>query len=407
MTTRRTLSPRARWAVPAVAALAVAAALGAPPLLASADDADLPETSAQELLTRMAEAEPQALSGTVVHTARLGLPMAAMQELTGADPIGLLDGSSTLRVWTDGEERSRVSLLGSTSEYSMVHDGAEAWSYSSTDDAVTHYTLDPADQARYDELAADARAGELPEGAPEMPTPEAAAEQALAHVEEFSSVQVLEDVTVAGRDAYALQITPDTEGTLVERIEIAVDGETATPLQVQVWSSSDGETTPALDVGFTDISFTAPAEDVLTFSAPAGAEVVEEVVPLPEHPGEHPDGDTAPEVLGEGWESVAVLDEVDIDGLLAGDPQAMADMADAAPMPGSDTGQQLMEEFMATDSDGRPGPPSLDAAALFEQFTTEVPEGRVLSTTLLTVLITDDGRILAGSVPLETLQAMA
>ena len=45
-----------------------------------------------------------------------------------------------MRVWTDGDERSRVALLGDTSEYSVVQDGAEAWTYSSTDDAVVHYS---------------------------------------------------------------------------------------------------------------------------------------------------------------------------------------------------------------------------------------------------------------------------
>ncbi|UFU07081.1 LolA family protein [Ruania halotolerans] len=412
MSTSRTLSTRARWAVPAVAAVVIAGALAGPPLLAEADEPALPEITPVELLTSIAEAEPAALSGTVVHTARLGLPTGGLAEFTGADPIALLDGSTTLRVWTDGAERSRVSLLGSASEYSVVHDGAEAWTYSSTDEAVTHYSLDEAAQARYNELAADARAGDLPGGAPDLPTPEAAARQGLEHVEEFSTVTVLEHARVAGRDAYQLQITPETDGTLVEKVQIAVDGETFTPLQVQVWSSADAaaaESAPALEVGFTDVTFATPDDAVLSFSAPAGAEVTEETVSLPAEAGEHgqPDSSDAPQTVGEGWESVVVMDDVDVQGLLAGDPQALADAAGSHPMPGSDTGSELMEEFMSTDSDGQPGPPSLDAAALFEQLTTEVPQGRVLSTTLLSVLITDDGRVLAGSVPVETLQAMA
>jgi hypothetical protein len=49
----------------------------------------------------------------------------------------------------------------------------------------------------------------------------------------------------------------------------------------------------------------------------------------------------------------------------------------------------------------------LDNAALFEQLTTEVPEGRLLSSTLLSILMTDDGRVLVGAVPADTLRAMA
>ena len=43
----------------------------------------------------------------------------------------------------------------------------------------------------------------------------------------------------------------------------------------------------------------------------------------------------------------------------------------------------------------------------FSQAAVVVPGGRLLSTTLLNVLITDDGRIFVGMVPLERLQAAA
>ena len=47
------------------------------------------------------------------------------------------------------------------------------------------------------------------------------------------------------------------------------------------------------------------------------------------------------------------------------------------------------------------------AAALLEQAAVAVPGGRLVSTSLVNVLILDDGRILVGSVPLERLQAAA
>ena len=49
------------------------------------------------------------------------------------------------------------------------------------------------------------------------------------------------------------------------------------------------------------------------------------------------------------------------------------------------------------------GGTELDRAALYEQLTTPVDGGRLLSSTLLSVLVTDDGRILVGAVPGETL----
>ena len=403
---RRTLSPRARWAVPGVVAVAVAAAVGVP-ALASSGDADLPAVTPQELLSRVADAEPTPVQGTVVYTARLGLPELPA-EMTGADPLNLLGGSSTLRVWSDGAERSRVSLLGATSEYSVVHDGAEAWTYSSTDDAVTHYTLDPADVARYQALADRAAAGP---GA-DLPTPEAAAAQVLALAERDADVSVDSPTTVAGRDAYQLVVSPTDDATLVSRVVVAVDAATSQPLRVQTWSTSDGAA-PSLEVGFTDVQLTAPDDSVLAFSAPAGATTEEVVVPLPDVPEDAPEPGTVPAlpegvaVSGSGWSTIVTLSDVDVVGLVGGDAASLATVPGAERVLGSEEAQDLVQQFVPSDEDGTPGRPSLDATALYDQLTTAVPEGRLLSSTLLSVLITDDGRVLVGAVPADALRAAA
>ncbi|MFF1528307.1 outer membrane lipoprotein carrier protein LolA [Cellulomonas sp. NPDC058312] len=409
---RRTLSPRARWAVPGVVVAAVAAAVGVP-ALASADGAGLPDVTAEQLLSRVASAEPTPVQGTVVYTARLGLPELPISEMTGADPLNLLGGSSTLRVWSDGADRSRVSLLGATSEYSVVRDGAQAWTYSSTDDAVTHLALDPADQARYDALAEQARSGALvPEGA-DLPTPEQAAAQVLARAEQDSDVTVDRPTTVAGRDAYQLVVSPTDDATLVSRVVVAVDAATSAPLRVQVWAVQDGDA-PSLEVGFTDVAFTAPDDSVLAFSAPAGATTEEVVVPLPdvdeaalaERSGVPalPEGVT---VAGSGWSTVVSLADVDVAGLVGGDPASLGTVPGSERVLGSEAAQDLIGEFVPSDEDGRPARPELDGTALYEQLTTEVPEGRLLSSTLLSVLVTDDGRVLVGAVPADTLRAAA
>jgi len=409
----RALSPRTRWAVPAVVAVAVTGAFLAPPLLASADDAGLPDVTPAQLVAAIADAGPAPLSGTVVYTARLGLPELPMSDVSGADPTALLGGSSTLRVWTDGTARSRVSLLGATSEYSVVHDGSEAWTYSSTDDAAVHYSLDAAGTARYDALAADAAAGTLPPVAGDLPTPAAAAQSALAQAEEFSTISLDASTTVAGRGAYQLVVIPKSSGTLVARVVIAVDAATHTPLRVQVWSTQDAST-PALEIGFTDVRFAAPSDEVLAFSAPAGATVKDVVVPLPATPTTPDPVDPAtaalPEgatVTGTGWESVAQLSGLDVAGLVAGDPTALATVPGAAPTIGSATAQDLIDQFVPRDGSGSPAAPGLDTSALYDQLTTVVPEGRLLTSRLLSVLVTNDGRVLVGAVPPETLRAKA
>ena len=410
---RRPSLLRTPWAVPVVVAVGVTAAFVGPPLLAAAGDAGLPDITPEQLAVQVAESESVPLSGTVVYTARLGLPEIPFTDATGADPIALLGGTSSIRVWSDGTERSRVALLGSMSEYSVVREGAEAWTYSSADNEVVHYALSPEDQARYDALAAEAKEGRTPAVAGDLPTPEEAARAALAHAEEFATVTLDAETTVAGRPAYQLVVSPKSTGTLVARIVVAVDAETMTPLRVQAWSTQDS-TTPALEVGFTDISFDKPDDAVLEFSAPAGAASRDVIVPIPEPSGtemgalEASDGalPTGVMVRGSGWETVTVLSGVDVAALVAGDPTGVTSLPGSERVIGSQGAQDLVGEFMEDKADGTSAH-DIDPAALYDQLTTVVPEGRLLSSTLLSVLVTNDGRVLVGSVPAETLRAMA
>ncbi|MEN0128390.1 MAG: hypothetical protein AAGC49_03035 [Brevundimonas sp.] len=391
------LSPRARWAVPVVVGVVVAAAFVAPPLVASASSEDLPTITPQQLVTSVAEAPNAALSGTVVYTAHLGLPSLPLGDVAGASPVNLLDGSSTLRVWTDGAERSRAALLGPTSEYSVVRDGPEAWTYSSTDDAVVHYTVSAADQARLKKLH------EQPAVAGDLPTPAAAAASALSMIEQFSSVTLDAQSRVAGRDAYTLVVTPKSTTTLVGHVSIAIDAKTKTPLRVQVWDRTSKS--PGLEVGFTDVRFGTPSDSVLSFSPPAGATSKDVTVPLPAETDQPsatvPEGTT---ITGTGWDTVVQVAGVDVAGLLAGNTDALSSVPGSKPAIGSKSGQALLDEFGA---DGSDKVRQLDLGTLFDQIAKPVPEGRLITTKLASILITDDGRVLVGAVPGATLQADA
>lgn len=415
---------RLRWAVPAATALAVGAAFAIPTMV-SASASDLPETTPADLLVAVAEAEPTAMSGTAVYTARLGLPELPAEATGGADPLNLLSGSSTIRMWTDGAERSRVSLLGMTSEYSAAFDGAEMWTYSSAKNEVVHVSLDEAAQAELEAKAAEAEAS-MP--ASEIPTPQALADQVLGLANLTSEVEMAENTVIAGRDAYQLVVTPRTEDTLVDRIVVAVDGETSVPLSVQAWSTQD-DSAPALELAFTDVSMDAPSDAALAFTVPSGAAVEEKVIGLDEltaagdpaaagdpeafdpeafdpsalTPGAVPPG-LLPEgvnVTGFGWATIVERSGVDVTGLIAGDPAAIAQDLPDSPWAGRPA-EDMMDEF-AGDGTGF----GLDTTALYDQLTTPVDGGRVLSSALLSVLVTDDGRVLVGSVPTETLLATA
>lgn len=400
--TSTTISRHARWGVPTLAVTAVVAGFALQPLLASASTEDLPETTPEALVARALAADPQPLSGTVVYTADLGLPdVSELTQLSGvpgamtpADPTNLLAGTSTLKVWTDADSRSRVTLQGGTSEFSVVHDAAQAWTYSSADQTVTHYTVD--DPARLAEL----EQAEVPVPA-DLPTPTQAADSLLTELGQYSTLTLDATTTVAGRSAYQLVLTPKSTTTLVGRVTMAIDGETSTPLKVAVWSRADAQN-PALEVGFTDVTFATPSDQALSWSTPAGATVEEVVVPLPtdaeiaDAAAEAQDAAPTVAVSGTGWDQVVTITGLPVDELM-GLPGATEDSASRQhPLP------ELAQDYAQMPDEA----PQI-AQSLLDGLSTEVDGGRLITSSLVSVLMLDDGRVLVGAVPGDALLAAA
>jgi len=71
--------------------------------------------------------------------------------------------------------------------------------------------------------------------------------------------------------AYALVLAPKDARSTIGSVRIAIDGRTGVPLRVQVFAK--GATSPAFQVGYTDISYVAPNPANLTFTPPHGATV--------------------------------------------------------------------------------------------------------------------------------------
>jgi hypothetical protein len=119
-----------------------------------------------------------------------------------------------------------------------------------------------------------------------------------------------------------------------------------------------GEGEPALSVAFSALDLATPSASVFDFTPPTDATVKE--AKQPTAPNARPD---APEhsVTGTGWASVVEI-------------SAGAGIADSAQL---------------------------------KQLSTAVDGGRLVHTALVNILVTDDGKVLAGSVPLATLQSAA
>jgi outer membrane lipoprotein-sorting protein len=405
-----------RWLVPASAALAVVGGGVAIGVVTNAADSALPPRSAEELLVDLQTAQVDGLQGTVTFRADLGLPPLPVPSLGSADLGSLVTGTHTLRIWYAKPGQVRLALLGRDSETDIITNGTDVWVWSSREQTALHGQLPsggiaglvgaliggprsglPAGSSLPD-LAETARAAGRP-NATVLPTPAGLdparlASLALTFLEAFETdVTTNSDATVAGRRAYELTLAPRDQRALVKSIVIAVDAEAGIPLRLAVLARDGGA--PALEVAFTEVRLTRPDPAQFEFRPPPGTTVVEadELVPsdhrgtpgadATESPSEAPGELDTPwfdaessgrpplALIGRGWTTVVAV-------RLPGVP----DKAD---------GESRLGEL----------------AGLLPPVSGDWGSGRLLTTRLFSVLLTDDGRLLAGAVPPDMLYAAA
>ncbi|MGS2618311.1 LolA family protein [Micromonospora sp. LZ34] len=354
--------PVLRWLVPVTAAATVIGGGAAIGTFAAQAEPSLPPRTAAQLLVDLQTSRLEGLSGTVVQRADLGLP--ALAGLAGGELGGLLTGTHTLRVWHSGPDRQRVALLDTLGEQDIIRNGRDVWTWNSRSNTATHRTLPE---------------GTDEPGAPELPaTPQEAADQALAAIDPSTEVSVGRSATVAGRDAYELVLAPRDAASLVHQVRIAIDAREHVPLRFEVFA--DGSDQPAFEMAFTQVDYARPDPDQFTFNPPPGVRVTEESAERSKgaHRDERPAGER-PQVrtVGEGWTTVVVAR---LDG-------------------------------PAKDGAGEPaGAPAGEVAGVLdalEKVSGDWGSGRLLTGKLFSVLLTDDGRLLAGAVTPERLYQAA
>ena len=367
--------PRARWAVPAAAVVAIGGVALVAGQSANAEPT-LPHRTAAQLLVDVQQAKLSAISGTVVQTSNLGLPEIPGLGGGGGGPGGgsssltsAITGTHTWRVWYAGPQQARIAMLGGMGESDVVRNGRNVWVWSSADKTATHTTL----PAVADKATPKPTPTDLPK------TPQQAADMALAALNPTTSVTTAGSAVVAGRNAYELVLTPKDSGTLVAQVRIAVDAKRHVPLRVQVYSTKAAN--PAFEVGFTSVDFARPDASRFAFNPPPGTKVSESSI-TPEAPGAGQqkgarDAAKAARVVGKGWTSVLVA-------------------------------------TMPKDATGAPGAtPKGDATTKqLEGMVSMLPKvsgawgsGHLLRGTLFSVLVTDDGHVVVGAVQPDRLYA--
>lgn len=407
-----------RWLPAIIVPAVIAAGAVAVPLQANA--VDLPDLTPQQLMLLM-DGEVTGFSGTIVKTSDLGLPPLEMSSMMDEEMIAemeekmpegfedfipslieqnaltqaveLIAGNHKIRIYAS-EVGTRVQILDPMSQRDLIINEDEFWIYDARNaTAITgsfNYEVSEEEkaemqaelQAQLDDYAAQIQL--------DISNPEAVADYLMEQIGETTDVSVGKDHMLAGRTAYQLIAQPNAANSLIESVVISVDSETGMALDVKVYSIE--QETPAFQVGFESISFATPDASLFSFTPPPGTTV--ETMELPaeleaqleaykaqyEAQGYTNEDNAAmraelearyadqpkPEMIGEGWESVIFLPAM---------PQ--------------DVPMDLMEN------------------ELFGDLMIQVEGGKVFSTPVLNVLVTDSGAVYAGAVTIEFLQEVA
>jgi outer membrane lipoprotein-sorting protein len=350
-----------------VAAVGVIAGVAGLVVLASPAGAgptpNLPTTTPAALVASVLTARPPAFGGTVELDNNLGLPA-----LPGLPQVG--NGTSQIRVWSDGTGKARISVPTMNSERTVVEDGTTVYDWNSSNRTVTEHSIRAGVGAAGS--AAKAHPSIVPGSSDATLNPATAARELIDAVHRTSTVTVDGTDLVANRPAYDLVLTPKPDQrTLLREIKIAVDSATRIPLRVTVLANNS--TTPALQIGFSSLDVGAQDPALFTFTPPAGATVTN---------GDKADQKSAntaasagPTVVGSGWDTVVI-----------------------ASLPAN-----VQNSTISTDK-GSVNPMAL-VQRLGKPISGSWGSGWVISVDVGNAIVTADGRVAAGFVPQQVLTA--
>jgi hypothetical protein len=226
-------------------------------------------------------------------------------------------------------------------------------------------------------------------------TPQQAAQRLLTAVGPTTSVTSGPTTTVAGQDAYQLVVAPKDSRSLVGRVVVEIDAQhPGVVLGVQLFAR--GAASPAFQIGFTSITFAAPPASTFAFTPPNGASV-HTVTPHRQavRTGAPPAASGA-NVVGKGWLAVAVLPASVLSAVQHGNAAGALGQA-------------------AQSAAGGPGSGgSVDAAGVLAALLKSATpvsgawgSGRLVTTSLVSILITSNGHVLIGAVAPSVLYSAA
>jgi hypothetical protein len=256
----------------------------------------LPSVSPSDLLASSLSAlsQPFSVKGDATTQANLGLPdLPSSLTGTSSGPASILIGTQHFKIWRspDGVRVARIVDFG---EQDLVANSSDGWFWDSASMSAEHVALGRmSDRGAIDHAPAA------------LCDPTALAKRVMTAIGPFAVVTEDGTARVAGRPVYQLTFTPRSTITRIGRVVVAIDSQTRLPLQIEVFAR--GAVKPALEAGFTKVSFGQVPASAFVFSPPPGAKVTQ--VTAPAHGEARPAAATAEgspfsdaQVFGKGFD---------------------------------------------------------------------------------------------------------
>jgi outer membrane lipoprotein-sorting protein len=407
-----------RWMPALVVPAVIAAGAIAVPMQANA--VNLPDLTPQQVMLLM-DGEIAGFSGTIVKTSDLGLPPlemssmmdeAMIEEMKEKMPAGfedfipsiieqnaitqaveLIAGTHRIRVYAS-EVGMRVQILDRMSQRDLIINQNEFWAYDARNATALTGSFDMEvsenEKAEFETKAKAELDKYLAQIQLDISNPEAVANYLMTKIGETTEVSVGKHHRIAGRTAYQLIAQPNAENSLVESVVISVDSETGMALDVKVYSVE--QDAPAFHVGFETISFETPDASLFSFTPPPGTTIETLEVPA--------ELKAELETLKMQYEDLGFTNEDN----LAMRAELEARYADAPKPAMIGKGWDAVLYLPAMPEEV---PMEMMENELFADLMIQVDGGKVFSTPLLNVLITNSGEVYLGAVTIEYLQEVA
>ncbi len=239
-----------RWAV----TCAVAVSIVATPYLVSARPVAAPDLIPAQLVAAVMRSADVPHTGLVRSSGSVQVPEAD----TFTSITTLFGEANRVRVWWQDDKHWRLDRIRSTGETDLFRDprGTLRWVYESGRVRIT-----PPSAVR------------LPDTSDVLP--DTLARRILQGAED-TELSTMPSRRIAGRAAAGVRLTPSTEQSSIDRVDLWVDPESGIPLRVEVYA---GSARPTLSTYYERLDMGDPPAGALDFDPPASADVDFEELP--------------------------------------------------------------------------------------------------------------------------------